>query len=426
MWNRFKQTGVIAALTLGLGLGVGYGIAGPVATVQGQNAGSAASSIQTQSSVDGEPALLHSIYGKANPSVVSIDVRLPASAANVSPFNVPAPGQGQRRGQGQPQQPQQPQQQPQAYQYAAGSGFVYDTAGHIVTNAHVVDGTDRVEVTFSDGVQMLAKVVGIDQDSDIAVIQVQGNTSAYQPLTVANSDQVQVGDRAVAIGNPFQRSGTMTQGIVSGLHRSVDGIATAASGQSYQIPDAIQTDAALNPGNSGGPLLDSNAQVIGVNEQIESQVRQSSGVSFAIPSNLVKQVADTLIKNGKVDHAYLGIGGTSLDLDINTALNISADTRGAYVTSVASGSPAEQAGLKGAANSTNVAQSPDNVPTGGDIITAIDKQPVKAFDDLTSYLFTKTQVGQTVTLTILRNGKQQDVQVTLAARPHASATSLNQ
>src|SRR5262249_15569831 len=159
----------------------------------------------------------------------------------------------------------------------------------IVTNAHVVDGADRIEITFSDGNQMFAKLVGIDEDADIAVIKAQGNTSAYAPLTIANSDNVQVGDRAVAIGNPFERSGTMTQGIVSGLHRSVDGIASAGNGQSYQIPDAIQTDAALNPGNSGGPLLDSNADVIGVNEQIASDVRQSSGVSFSIPSNLVKQ-----------------------------------------------------------------------------------------------------------------------------------------
>lgn len=410
MLERLKQTGVVAALTLTLGLGIGASVAGPIATVQGQNA---ASSVQTQNVVDAEAQLLKSIYSQANPSVVSIDVRMPQQAS--ANFGVPGQGQGQRRGQG------QQGQQPQAYAYAAGSGFVYDTAGHIVTNAHVVEGTDRVEVTFSDGVQMYAKVVGIDADSDLAVIQVQSDANKYRPLALANSDALQVGDRAIAIGNPFQRSGTMTQGIVSGLHRSVDGVATSADGQAYQIPDAVQTDAALNPGNSGGPLLNDQGQVIGVNEQIASEVRQSSGVSFAIPSNLVKLVADELIKDGKVEHSWLGIGGTSLGLDINDALKVSADTRGAYVTSVQSGSPADKAGLKGAESNGSV--NSVETPTGGDIITAIDNQPVKAFDDLTSYLFVKTKPGETVTLTILRDGKQQNVQVQLGTRPHSDNTA---
>jgi 2-alkenal reductase len=405
MLQKIKQTGLVAVLTLALGLGIGVSVAGPMATVQGQNA---ARSVQAQNVVDNEADLLRGIYNKANPSVVSIDVRMPQQAN--SSFGLPGQGQRQRQG-----------QQPQAYAYAAGSGFVYDTTGHIVTNAHVVEGADRVEVTFSDGAQMYAKVVGIDADSDLAVIQVEGNASRYQPLALANSDQLQVGDRAIAIGNPFQRSGTMTQGIVSGLHRSVDGVATSADGQAYQIPDAVQTDAALNPGNSGGPLLNDQGQVIGVNEQIESQVRQSSGVSFAIPSNLVKLVADTLIQSGKIEHSWLGIGGTSLTLDINDTLKVSGDTRGAYVTSVQSGSPADKAGLKGAASNGNVNSA--ETPTGGDIITAIDKQPVKAFDDLTSYLFTKTKPGQNVALTILRDGRQQDIQVQLGTRPHANGTT---
>ncbi|MEP7289582.1 MAG: trypsin-like peptidase domain-containing protein [Chloroflexota bacterium] len=400
MWNKFKQTGLVAVLALMLGVGIGFGTAAPLNTVHSQTAVS-----------DSETDLLRNLYTKANPSVVSIDVRLPTTAAG-SLF-------GQQDQGGQPGSPNQQNAQP--YQYAAGSGFMYDNAGHIVTNAHVVQGADRVELTFSDDTMMYAKVVGIDPDSDLAVLQAEGNTSKYAPLPIADSEAVEVGDRAIAIGNPFQRSGTMTQGIVSGIHRSVDGLAPAGQNQSYTIPDAIQTDAALNPGNSGGPLLNNQGQVIGVNEQIASSVRQSSGVSFAIPSNLVKTTAEALIKDGKVEHSWLGISGNSLTLDENTALKLPDDTRGAYVLAVQQGSPAAQAGLKGGASARNIQNT--DIPTGGDIIVAVDKQPVKHFDDLTSYLFTKTKVGQTITLTVLRNGKQQDLQVTLAARPQIQANN---
>jgi 2-alkenal reductase len=277
-----------------------------------------------------------------------------------------------------------------------------------------------VEITFSDDTMMHAKIVGVDLDSDLAVLQAEGDTSRYAPLPLGDSSAVTVGDRAIAIGNPFQRSGTMTQGIVSGVHRSVDGLAQASGGGTYLIPDAIQTDAALNPGNSGGPLLNNLGQVIGVNEQIESQVRQSSGVSFAIPSNLVKQVADALIKNGKLDHTWLGVAGVSLDLDLNEALKLPTNTRGAYLTGVQAGSPAAKAGLKAGVDSTTVQVSGNDVPVGGDIVTAVDGQAVQHFDDLSAYLFTKTKVGQTITLTVLRNGKTQDVKVTLGSRPHAN------
>ncbi len=209
----------------------------------------------------------------------------------------------------------------------------------------------------------------------------------------------------------------MTQGIVSGLHRPVDGLVL-----NYTIPDAIQTDAAINPGNSGGPLLNDQGQVIGVNEQIASQVRQSSGVSFSIPSNLVKIVADALIKDGQVQHMYLGIGGGSLVLDVNEALKIDANTRGAFITQVQPGSPAAAAGLK--AGTKRITLQGQQTVIGGDIIIAVDKQPVTTFQDLTSYLFTKTTVGQKITLTILRNGQKQDIEITLAARP-AATTSQN-
>jgi 2-alkenal reductase len=348
--------------------------------------------------VDPETQILRDVYTRVNPSVVSITVRMPNTTTSLN----------SRFG----------QQGLQPYAYAAGSGFVYDTAGHIVTNAHVVDGADQIEVTFSDGTMMHAKLTGMDRDSDIAVIQAEGDTSHYQPVPLADSNGVQVGDLAIAIGNPFEQSGTMTRGIVSGLHRPVDALTQAADGNgTYTIPDAIQTDAAINPGNSGGPLLNADGQVIGVNEQIESQVSQSSGVSFAIPSDIVKLSAETLIKNGKIDHSWLGIAGTTLTLDLNEALNLPTETRGVYVSNVQANSPASTAGLQAGSRTIQFQGQP--VAAGGDVIIAIDKQPVKAFDDLTSYLFLHTQVGQKVTLTVLRNGKQQDISVTLNARPQA-------
>jgi 2-alkenal reductase len=384
MGKWFKQVGAPAFLMLVVGLFIGLGFGGSMHVVS------------SQSSIDPESEMLRSLYAKINPSVVSINVRI--SGGSSTTLGIP----GRQGGQ-------------QPFAYAAGSGFVYDSNGDIVTNAHVVDGADQIEVTFSDDNQMHASLVGIDLDSDLAVIKVQGDASKYAPLSLADSSAAQVGDQVVAIGNPFTRAGTMTQGIVSGVHRSVEGTAQFQNA-TYLIPDAIQTDAALNPGNSGGPLLDTNGEVIGVNEQIASDVQQSSGVSFAIPSNLVKQVADALIKNGKIDHAWLGISGGSLSLDVDEALKLPTDMRGAYVASVQPGSPAANAGIQGGTNLTNV--DGGNVAVGGDIIQAVDGQPVHNFDDLTSYLFTKTQVGQTVKLTVLRGGKTMDVPVTLRARPH--------
>ncbi len=343
--------------------------------------------------VDPQTQILRDVYQRVNPSVVSIAVRVPSTVSGT--------------------------QSSGPYDFAAGSGFVYDTAGHIVTNSHVVDGANRIEVTFSDDTAMYAKVVGSDPDSDIAVIQVQGDASKYAPLTLADSDKVVVGDLAIAIGNPFQQSGTMTHGIVSSLHRSVDALtqSNSTSGGTYTIPDAIQTDAPINPGNSGGPLLDSGGNVIGITEQIASTVRQSSGVSFAISSNLVKAVADTLIKDGKIQHSWLGIGGGTLSLDVKDAMKLPSDLQGIYVSSVEPGSPAEKGGLKEGTSTVTV--DGQRLPSGGDIIIAIDGQPTKHFDDLTSYLFAHTKVGQTVKLTVMRDGKQLDLSVTLAARPHA-------
>ena len=382
---RLSLVSSVTALVLGLAIGfAGFGLT-PGRTVQSQ-----------QNILDSEAQAYQSLYNQTNPSVVSISVRIPGGATATQ--GQLSPGQVNPNGDNN--------------SYAAGTGFVYDKHGDIVTNAHVTEGTDQIQITFSDNTSMYATLVGADSDSDVAVIKASGDISKYAPLPLGDSDMLKIGDRVVAIGNPFENSGTMTQGIVSGLHRSVQGLV-----QNYTIPDAIQTDAAINPGNSGGPLLNAAGQVIGINEQIASQVRQSSGVSFAIPANLVKLMADALIKNGKVQHSYLGISGFSTTLETNAAMKLDANTHGTLITTIQPNSPAAKAKLK--AGTTTVDVQGQNVQAGGDIITAIDGQPVVAFSDLTAYLFNKTTPGQTVTLTVLRGGAEQKIQVTLAQRPGA-------
>jgi serine protease Do len=369
----------------------------PVAAV---NAAPASKSAAVIANVADLEATLEQIYQQVNPSVVAIHVVEKASASAGLPFF---------------NDPTNPNQQPQAQ--ALGSGFVWDKDGHIVTNNHVAAGTDKIEVTFSDGTIVPATLVGADPDSDLAVIKVNVPTDQLQPVTVADSAQVKVGQLAVAIGNPFGHENTMTVGFVSAIGRSIpaDG---GTTGVSYSIPDVIQTDAPINPGNSGGVLLDDQGQVMGVTAQIDSPVRASVGIGFVIPSNIVSKVVPELIKSGKYEHTWLGISGGSLIPDLATAMNLKSDQRGALVNKVTSGSPAEKAGLRASTQQTSI--NGENVNVGGDVIVAIDGQPVKAFDDLVTYLTSSTNVGQTVTLTILRDGQQQEVKVTLEARPAAS------
>jgi serine protease Do len=344
---------------------------------------------------------LQQIYQQVNPSVVAIDVVGTASAASAIPFFGD-------NGQEQPAIPQQ----------ALGSGFVWDKDGHIVTNNHVVADANKISVTFADGTIAPATLVGADPDADLAVIKVNLPADQLQPVTVADSKQVKVGQLAVAIGNPFGNENTMTVGFVSAIGRSIpaDG---GTTGVSYSIPDVIQTDAPINPGNSGGVLLDDQGRVMGVTAQIDSPVRASVGIGYVIPSNIVSRVVPELIKSGKYEHAWLGISGGSLIPDLATAMNLKSDQRGALVNQVTAGSPAEKAGLRGSTQQTTINGQQVNV--GGDVIIAIDGQPVKTFDDLVAYLTSSTGVGQTVTLSILRDGQQQDVKVTLAARPTTQA-----
>jgi S1-C subfamily serine protease len=350
-------------------------------------------------SVAGLEAALEQIYAQVNPSVVAIEVTQDQAATmNNLPQGHPAVPSSQ----------------------ALGSGFVWDTNGYIVTNNHVVDGATRVSVTFSDGTIVDANVVGKDPDSDLAVVKVDVPADQLHPVQLADSKQVKVGELAVAIGNPFGEQNTFTVGFISALARSLPADNSSASGGSYTIPDIIQTDAPINPGNSGGVLVNDQGQVVGVTSAIESPVRASVGIGFAIPSAIVQKVVPELIKNGHYDHSYLGISGRTLTPDLASAMNLSKTQRGVLVGDVTSNGPAEKAGLKGSTQQTTINGTTTNV--GGDVITAIDDQPVKTFDDLVAYLASSTSVNQTVTLTVLRNGQTQTIKVTLTARPQSQPT----
>jgi S1-C subfamily serine protease len=339
------------------------------------------------------------IYQKVNPSVVNIQVVEQSSGLTSGGFGFNG------------QQSAIPSQ-------ALGSGFVWDTAGHIVTNNHVVAGATSISVTFSDGTVATAKLVGADPNSDLAVIQVSVPASKLAPVQLADSTQVKVGQLAIAIGNPFGLQGTMTQGIISGLSRSLStnlDNQTAQQGANYSIPDIIQTDAAINPGNSGGVLVDDQGQLIGVTAAIASSAGSNSGVGFVIPSSIVAKVVPSLIKTGAYKHPWLGISGTTMTSDLAQAMNLPQNQQGALVIDVTSNGPAAKAGLKGSSQTATI--NGQDAPIGGDIITAINGQPVKTFEDMVSYLFDNTLVGQTANLTILRNGSEQTVKVTLGVQP---------
>ncbi len=296
---------------------------------------------------------------------------------------------------------------------ALGSGFVIDAEGHVVTNNHVVEGATEIEVDFSSGLKVRGELLGADPTADLAVIKVDVPADQLTVVPLGDSDQVQVGERVIAIGNPFGLNGTMTIGIVSGLGRTLESTVSAPGGGSFSAPDIIQTDAAINPGNSGGPLLNLKGEVIGVNKAIESQTGVNSGVGFSIASNTIKRIAPALISDGKFVYPYLGIGSKDdLTLAEIEALKLS-QTTGVYVTVVTAGGPADAAGLRAGDRPTAI----QGLSAGGDLIISIDGHPLRTFSDLLSYLVNETSVGQTVTLTVLRDGTEQEVAVTLGARP---------
>ena len=291
----------------------------------------------------------------------------------------------------------------------SGSGFVYDDQGHIVTNNHVVASATKIWVTFADGTMVTAKVAGTDPGCDLAVIQVGQPASKPHPVTLGDSESLRVGQLAVAIGNPFGLEGTMTTGIISALGRVLP---TGSSG--FAVVDLIQTDAPINPGNSGGPLLDSAGRVIGVNTLIFSQSGTSSGVGLAVPVAAVKRVVPTLIEQGHYAHPWLGISGGSITPALAETLGLSVQ-QGVLVGSVVSSGPADKAGIRGGTRRTQV--DGESVTVGGDIIVAVDDVKVNSFDDMVGYLARQTSVGQQVALTVLRDGRQQRIAVTLGERP---------
>jgi S1-C subfamily serine protease len=292
---------------------------------------------------------------------------------------------------------------------------VYDKDGHIITNNHVIANADKITVVFSDDTEVDATLVGADPDSDLAVIQVDMPAGQLQPVTLGNSDSLKVGQFLVAIGNPFGLDGSMSTGIVSGLGRQLPSSAKTPSGQAFTIPNVIQTDAAINPGNSGGPLLNLQGEVIGVNTAIATNNGTFSGIGYAVPAATVKQVAPELIENGRIEHPWLGISGTSLDRDMAQTMNLSQDQRGALVVTVVADSPADKANLRG--SDTTATIDGLDTPIGGDVITQINDVTVAEFDDLLAYIVNDTKVGQTITLQVLRDNEPLTIHVKLEARP---------
>jgi len=330
------------------------------------------------------------IYNQIGPSVVSINVVATQSGSGGSLI----PGN---------------QNQGQIIQ-GTGTGFVIDASGDIVTNNHVVQGATRIEVNFFDGSIYKGTVVGVDPDSDLAVVKTDRPTDQLHPVTLGDSSQAFVGEAVVAMGSPFNQPWTLTTGVVSALDRQIDSL-----GQ-FQIGAVIQTDAAINPGNSGGPLVNMKGEVIGVNAQILSQSGSGSGIGFAIPSNLVKRVSQSIIQNGSVSYSYLGISGTDVNLYVIDALKLPNNARGVVVETVEASGPAGKAGLQAANTQTD--QNGVQVPTSADIITAVNGTPVTSMESLISYLGSQTKPGDTVNMTVVRNGTQElTLPVTLTARP---------
>ena len=330
------------------------------------------------------------IYERVSPSVVSISViaRSPGSGFAMEQTRV-----------------------------AGGTGFVLDNSGHIMTNHHVVEGALEVEVSFFDGTLAAADVIGLDPDSDLAVLRVdlpQEDLDALQPVSFGDSSALRVGQTVLAIGSPFGKRWTLTSGIVSAIERSIPGL------EDFSIGGVIQTDAAINPGNSGGPLIDLNGIVVGVNSQIISASGASAGIGFAVPSNLASRVAQALVNQGYVNYSFLGVNGVDVYLPLIQEFDLPNDTQGFVVLDTTMGGPAAQAGIQ----RPTFPQTPNNprmVPQSVDIITAIDGMPITGVSELIGYLSANTRPGDTVTMDVLRltqDGiEEMQFDVTLTPRP---------
>jgi putative serine protease PepD len=361
---------VADALASGAGGAAVYGLADGGGTTTVTTAPATTATARPAAAVKTTGGLsVNQIYQQAKNGVVDIKVRT-SSGASTPSFGSPGNGGNGNNGGGQESQ-------------AEGSGFVIDTDGHIATNQHVVDGATSIQVTFADGKTASAKVVGTDRSTDVAVIQVDAPKSELHPLTFADSNDLQVGDGVVAIGSPFGLKGTVTTGIVSALDRTID------APNNFTISGAIQTDAAINHGNSGGPLLDSAGHVVGINSQIESDSGGNDGIGFAVPSSMVQRVAQQLVSGGKVAHAYLGV-----------QLSDATSGAGATIGQVAGGGPAADAGLR-----------------SGDVVTSIDGRAVSGADALVNAV-DGHKPGDEVTLKVRRGGSTSDIKVKLGTRPN--------
>ena len=378
--------GLVVGLLGWIAIGAGW-----IAADDGSNTSVATAPLAAAASdaEDGRPTV-NEIYRKDSPGVVLVESTRSPQASPVDPF-------GQQGG-----------------GTATGSGFVIDEDGHIVTNAHVVDGAESVQVTLGEDDESFdADVVGADPSTDIAVLQVDASDDQLHPLTLGDSGSVEVGDPVVAIGNPFGLDRTVTAGIVSALQREI----SAPNG--FTINDVIQTDAPINPGNSGGPLLDAAGRVIGVNSQIEASGGNGNvGIGFAVPIDTTREVAQQLIEDGEVQHAYLGVSGTDVTPEIADVLNLDRD-QGALVQSVVPGSPADEAGIQAGDADATIGGQP--VRAGGDVIVAVDGDAVSDMSDVIAAVASK-QPGDELELTLLRGGNERTVTVTLGDRP-ASAGS---
>ena len=343
---------------------------------------------------DAEEQLIINLYARVSPSVVNINVI--GAVEGLSHPEVP--------GFPEPPFPEE------FFQRGLGSGFVVDTEGHIVTNNHVVEGARRIQVRFSDETEAEAEVVGTDPHTDLAVIKVDVPAAMLHPVELGESDTLRVGQRAIAIGNPFGFERTVTTGIISALGRVLRQIS------GFSLPNLIQTDAAINPGNSGGPLLDSRGKVIGVNTIIFTRSGFSSGVGLAIPVNTVKRVVPELIENGHFAHPRLGIRGYSINAELAEALDLPVD-RGVLVGEAIRNGPSSKAGLRGGQREVLVEGFIEPISAGGDIIIAINDTEIQSMDDLITYL-ESTVVGQEVELTIIRDGDEKRLTVELDERPN--------
>jgi S1-C subfamily serine protease len=339
---------------------------------------------------DAEYLLLTNIYSRLTPSIVNIEIQ----AVHANDIIIDA---------------------------GRGSGFVFDRDGHIVTNAHVVNGATSIEVTFNDGYVTEAELVGVDAFSDLAVIRVDTRPERLQPVTLGDSDVVRVGERAIAIGNPFGLASSMTQGIISALGRQLPSaqLLDTELPPGFSNPSIIQVDADINPGNSGGPLLNSHGEVIGVNTAIRTETGVFEGVGFAIPSNTVRRVVPDLIAKGAVDYAWLGISTLLEDEGFSVAalaepLNLPV-AAGVLINQIWVDSPADRAGLQAGSQWRTVRGL--DVCIGGDIIVAVDGRYVRNLDELVAYLVVNTHPDDTVNLLVVRGDETYEVPVTLAARP---------